>query len=131
MNSFIDFVKDEVLLFDIIFIIIILYNTLKCLTKGFSLSFLSSLKWIVSAIATIILVPRLQPWVSDYVESEFINNVGIGIFIFVVTLFISIVLGKSLGRTITWAGLGSVDKSFGVLFGLFKGYVVTVFFFLF
>jgi membrane protein required for colicin V production len=131
MNSFVDFVKDEVLLFDIIFIIIILYNTVKCLTKGFSLSFLSSLKWIVSAIATIILVPRLQPWVSDYIESEFINNVGIGIFVFIVTLFISIVLGKSLGRTITWAGLGSVDKSFGILFGLFKGYVVAVFFSLF
>ena len=129
MNSFVDFLKDEVLLFDIIFIIIILYNTVKCLTIGFSLSFLSSLKWIVSAIATIILVPKLQPWVSDDVESEFITNVGIGIFIFVVTLFISIVLGKSRGRTITWAGLGSVDKSFGVLFGLFKGYVVTVFFF--
>ena len=129
MNSFVDFLKDEVLLFDIIFIIIILYNTVKCLTIGFSLSFLSSLKWIVSAIATIILVPKLQPWVSDYIESEFINNVGIGIFVFIVTLFISIVLGKSLGRTITWAGLGSVDKSFGTLFGLFKGYVVAVFFF--
>ena len=43
-------------------------------SQGFSLSFLS-LKWIVSAIATIILVPKLQPWVSDYIESEFINNV--------------------------------------------------------
>ena len=129
MNSFIDFVKDEVLLFDIIFIIIILYNTLKCLTKGFSLSFLSSLKWIVSAIATIILVPRLQPWVRDYIESEFINNVGIGAFVFIVTLFLSIVLGKSLGRTVKWTGLGSVDKSFGILFGLFKWYIVAVCFF--
>ena len=129
MNSFVDFIKDEVLLFDIIFIIIILYNTVKCLTKGFSLSFLSSLKWIVSAIATIILVPRLQPFVSDYIDSEFINNVGIGIFVFVVTLFISIILGKALGKTITWTGLGSVDKIFGSFFGLFKGYVVAVCFF--
>ena len=129
MNSFLDFLKDDILMFDIIFIIIILYNMLKCLSQGFSLSFLSSLKWIVATIATIILVPRLQPWVSDYIESEFINNVGIGIFVFIVTLFVSIVLGKSLGRTVTWTGLGSVDKSFGILFGLFKGYVVAVCFF--
>ncbi|MDC0449853.1 CvpA family protein [Pelagibacteraceae bacterium] len=126
MNSFIEFLKDDILLFDIIFIIIILYNTFKCLSQGFSLSFLSSLKWIVSAIATIILVPKLQPWVSGYVESEFINNVGIGVFVFIVALFISIVLGKSIGRTVKWTGLGSVDKSFGILFGLFKGYVVAV-----
>ena len=76
-------------------VIIILYNTVKCLSQGFSLSFLSSLKWIVSAVATIILVPKLQPWVSDYIESDFINNVGIGVFVFIVTLFLSIVLGKS------------------------------------
>jgi membrane protein required for colicin V production len=126
MNSFIEFLKHDILLFDIIFIIIILYNTFKCLSQGFSLSFLSSLKWIVSAIATIILVPKLQPWVSSYVESDFINNVGIGAFVFIVALFISIVLGKSIGRTVKWTGLGSVDKSFGILFGLFKGYIVAV-----
>tara|TARA_B100000767_G_C19393832_1_gene380972 strand:- start:23 stop:568 length:546 start_codon:yes stop_codon:yes gene_type:complete len=129
MNSFIDFIKDEVLLFDIFFVLIILYNVIKCLSLGFSLSFLSSLKWVVSAVVTIVLVPKLQPWVGNYIESEFVHNIGIGIVIFVVTLFISIVLGKSLGRTVTWTGLGSVDKSFGILFGLFKGYVVAVCFF--
>ena len=129
MSSFIDFLKEDILLFDIIFVIIILYNSAKCLSQGFSLSFLSSLKWIVSAIATIVLVPRLQPWVSDYIESEFINNIGIGVFVFILTLFLSIVLGRSLGRTVKWTGLGSVDKSFGIFFGLFKGYVVAVCFF--
>ena len=129
MSSFVNFIQDEVLLFDIIFVLIILYNAIICLSQGFSLSFLSSLKWIASVVTTIILVPKLQPWVSDYIESEFINNIGIGIFVFVLTLFVSIVLGKSLGRTVTWSGLGSVDKSFGVLFGLFKGYLVAVCFF--
>ena len=129
MSSLVDFIKNEILLFDIIFIIIIFYNTIKCLSQGFSLSFLSSLKWVVSVITTIILVPRLQPWVSDYIESDFINNVGIGIFIFILTLFLSIVLGRSLSRTVTWTGLGSVDKSFVILFGLFKGYLVAVCFF--
>jgi len=126
MSNFIEFAKEEVLLFDVIFVLIVLYNIIKCFAEGFSLSFLSFLKWIVSTITTIILVPVLQPWVSNYIESEFINNVGIGVVIFIVTLFISVLLGKSIGRTVTWTGLGSVDKSFGILFGLFKGYVVTV-----
>ena len=129
MSDFIEFFKTEFLLFDIIFILIILYNIIKCFSQGFSLSFISSLKWVVAAVTTIVLVPVLQPWVSNYIESEFINNIGIGIFIFVFTLFISIVLGKALGRTVTWTGLGSVDKSFGIIFGIFKGYVVAVCFF--
>ena len=35
------------------------------------------MKWIISTIITIILVPKLQPIVGDYIESEFINNVGL------------------------------------------------------
>ena len=129
MNDVLEFIREDVLLFDIFFILIILYNIIKCLSQGFALSFLSSLKWIVSVITTIVLVPKLQPWVSNYIESEFINNVGIGIFIFIITLFASIVVGKSFGRTVKWTGLGSVDKSFGIFFGVFKGYVVAVCFF--
>ena len=40
------------------------------------------MKWVLSTITTIILVPKLQPVVSEYIESEFINNVGLGILIF-------------------------------------------------
>ena len=126
MNNLIEFIKEDILFFDIIFILVVLYNIIKCFSDGFSLSFLSSLKWIISVIATIIFVPKLQPWVSNYVESDFINNVGIGVFVFIITLFITIILGKAIGRTVIWTGVGSVDKSFGFLFGIFKGYVVVV-----
>ena len=126
MNNLIEFIREDILFFDIIFVLVILYNIIKCFSDGFSLSFLSTLKWIVSIITTIIFVPKLQPWVGNYVESGFINNVGIGVFVFIITLFISIILGKAIGRTVTWTGVGSVDKSFGLLFGFFKGYIFAV-----
>jgi membrane protein required for colicin V production len=126
MNSIIEFVKEDILFFDIIFILLIVYNIIKCFSDGFSLSFLSSLKWFISVVLTIIFVPMLQPWVSNYIESDFIHNIGIGIFVFIITLFITIIFGKAMGRTVTWTGVGSVDKSFGIFFGVFKGYVVAV-----
>ncbi len=129
MNNLIEFIKEDILFFDIIFVLLILYNIIKCFSDGFSLSFLSSLKWIASIIATIIFVPKLQPWVGNYIESDFIHNVGIGVSVFVITLFVSIVFGKAIGRTVTWTGVGSVDKSFGIIFGIFKGYVVAAFLF--
>ena len=113
-------------LFDIIFVIVMIYNIIQCFLKGFSLSFISFMKWIISIIVTIILVPKLQPWVGEYIESEFINSFGLGAFVFVFSLFVTIVIGKSLGRAVTWTGLGSIDKSFGLIFGLFKGYIVAV-----
>ena len=112
--------------FDLFFFIILFYNVLQCFLKGFSLSLISFMKWIVSAILTIIFVPKFQPLVSDYIESEFINNVGLGVVIFIFTLFLTIVIGKSLSRAVTWTGVGPIDKTFGLLFGFFKGYIVSI-----
>tara|TARA_B100001057_G_scaffold486971_1_gene568946 strand:+ start:218 stop:637 length:420 start_codon:yes stop_codon:yes gene_type:complete len=84
------------------------------------------MKWILSTVITIILVPKFQPLVSEYIQSEFVNNIGLGVAIFIFTLFITIVIGKTLSKTITWTGVGAIDKGFGLLFGLFKGYIVSV-----
>ena len=86
MSDLVEFIKNHFLIFDLVFILIIIYNIFKSFAQGFSLSFLTSLKWIVAAIATIIFVPQLQPWVNDYIQSDFINNVGIGIVVFILTL---------------------------------------------
>ena len=112
--------------FDIFVFIIVIYNVIQCFFKGFSLSLISFSKWILSTVVTIILVPKLQPIVSDYIQSQFINNVGLGIAIFILTLFITIVIGKTLSKAITWTGVGSIDKVFGFLFGFLKGYIVCI-----
>jgi membrane protein required for colicin V production len=113
-------------LLDVFFLIILTYNVVQCFLKGFSLSLISFMKWILSTVVTIILVPKLQPLVSEYIQSEFINNLGLGIAIFILTLFTIILIGKTLSKAVTWTGVGSIDKVFGFLFGFFKGYVVSI-----
>ena len=112
--------------FDLFFFIVLSYSVIQCFLKGFSLSLISFMKWILSTVITIMLVPKFQPIVSKYIDSEFVNSVGLGVAIFVFTLFITIIIGKSLGRAVTWTGMGSIDKAFGFLFGVFKGYIVSV-----
>ena len=126
IDNFFDAVANSVNLFDIFVVIIFIYFVFQCFVKGFSLSLISFMKWIISLVVTIILVPRLQPIVSEYIESQFINNVGLGMLIFIFTLFLTILIGKALGKAITWTGVGSIDKVFGIFFGFFKGYVVAV-----
>ena len=126
IGSFFERILNDFNLFDLFFLIILIYSVIQCFFKGFSLSLISFMKWILSTIVTIILVPKLQPVVSEYIESEFINNVGLGVVIFIFTLFLTIVIGKSLSRAVTWTGVGPIDKTFGLLFGFFKGYLVSV-----
>ncbi len=113
-------------LLDVFFLIILIYCVIQCFIKGFSLSLISFMKWVLSTLVTIILVPKFQPIVSDYIQSEFVNSIGLGITIFIFTLFLTILIGKTLSRAITWTGVGSIDKGFGFLFGFFKGYIVSV-----
>ena len=126
IQDFFEYFTKSTNIFDLAVIIVFLYNIVQCFVKGFSLSLISFMKWIVSAIITIILVPKLQPVASKYIQSEFINNVGLGIAIFIFTLFIIILVGKLVGKAVTWTGVGSIDKVFGFLFGFIKGYIVSV-----
>jgi len=125
-NSFFENLIDNINLFDVFFLIILIYSVIQCFLKGFSLSLISFMKWILSLVITIILVPKFQPLVSEYIRSEFINSVGLGIAIFIFTLFITILIGKTLSKAVTWTGVGQIDKVFGFIFGFFKGYIVSV-----
>ena len=126
MTNIIDFIQNNISAFDIVAFLIIFYSIAQCAAKGFMLSLLSFSKWLLALIITIILVPKINPWVQDYIESEFIADIGLGIFIYIISLFIIINIGKAISSAVTYSGLGSVDKTFGVIFGIFKGYVICV-----
>ena len=126
MPDVIESIQSNISAFDLIVFLIVVYSMAQCAAKGFMISLLSFSKWLLALIITIILVPKLNPWVQDYIESRFITDIGLGVFIYIVSLFIIINIGKAIGRAVTWSGFGSVDKTFGLIFGIFKGYVICV-----
>ena len=79
IENFFQNIFKNINLFYFYFFFIFIYFVIQCFSKGFTLSLISFMKWVLSTIITIILVPKLQPIVSEYIQSEFINNVGLGI----------------------------------------------------
>ena len=126
MPDIIESIQSSISAFDLIVFLIVVYTMAQCTAKGFMISLLSFSKWLLALIITIILVPKLNPWVEDYIESKFITDIGLGIFIYIISLFIIINIGKAISSAVTYSGLGSVDKTFGLIFGIFKGYVICV-----
>mgnify|MGYP001189453198 CR=1 FL=1 len=126
MHNFINFIQNSISAFDLIIFLIIFYSMAQCAAKGFMLSLLSFAKWLLALIITIILVPKFNPIVQEYIDSKFIADIGLGIFIYLISLFIIINIGKAISSAVTYTGLGSVDKIFGLIFGIFKGYVIGV-----
>tara|TARA_Y100000590_G_scaffold298744_1_gene336797 strand:- start:7522 stop:8067 length:546 start_codon:yes stop_codon:yes gene_type:complete len=126
MDNFVSFINENITLFDTVFLIFIIYFSIQCLINGFVLSLISFLKWILALIITIKLFPIIEPFASDYIDMDkYAFVIGLGIFIYAISLFVLIILGKSLGK-ISYAGIGSADKIFGFFFGIFKGYVFAV-----
>ena len=122
----IDFIQNNISAFDLIVFLIIFYSMVQCAAKGFMISLFSFSKWLLALVITIVLVPKLNPWVQGYIESKFITDISLGIFIYIISLFIIINIGKAISSAVPWSGLGVVDNTFGLFFGIFKGYIFCI-----
>ena len=126
MDSTLEFIRNNISFFDIVVVLITIYSIAQCTAKGFIISLLSFSKWLIALVITIVLVPKLSPWIEDYIESKFVADIGLGILIFIISLFVIINISKAISSAVTWSGLGMVDKTFGSIFGIFKGYIICV-----
>tara|TARA_Y100001960_G_scaffold69846_1_gene73825 strand:- start:293 stop:841 length:549 start_codon:yes stop_codon:yes gene_type:complete len=126
MSEVIEFIQSNISAFDLIVSLIVIYSMAQCAAKGFMMSLLSFSKWLIALVVTIILVPKFNPFLKDYIESRFVIDIGFGIFVYILSLFVIIYIGRAIAKVVTYTGLGSVDKTFGLLFGIFKGYVICV-----
>ena len=122
----IDTIFNYLTLFDVIYATITLLAVIQCSKKGFTLSLLSTSKWILAIIITIIVVPKLKPWANNYIKSDYAIDIGLGIVVFLLTIFIILLVSRGINKVIKYSGLGGLDSFFGFLFGFLKGYIVSV-----
>ena len=112
--------------FDLLYSLITIYFLFQCTKKGFVLSVLSASKWILAYIVTIFLFPKIKPYLKDIIDSEYVLDITLSIFLFIIVIFIILLTNKGIGKAINYTGLGKLDRIFGFFFGFIKGYVVCV-----
>ncbi len=119
-------ILNSISFFDLLVIIITILSLIKCTRKGFVLSVLSASKWLLAYIITLILFPKLKPFVEDIIDNEYVLDVALGISIFVVVIFIILLINKGISKTVSYTGLGKLDTLFGFLFGFVRSYIISV-----
>ena len=125
VNTFQDFLG-EVSVIDFLYLVVTIFSLIQCYSKGFVLSILSMAKWIVAYVITLILFPRVKPYFKDIIDSEYVLDIGLGIAIFVVVIFLILLINKAISKAISYTGIGGLDKTFGFFFGFIKAYIVSV-----
>ena len=113
-------------IFDLIYIVITILYLIQCSIKGFVLSLLSAAKWLLAYILTLILFPKVKPYVNDIIDNEYVLDILLGISIFVVIIFLILLINKGIKKTVKYTGMGKVDSFFGFFFGFVKGYIISV-----
>tara|TARA_Y100000590_G_scaffold369339_1_gene430523 strand:- start:1198 stop:1740 length:543 start_codon:yes stop_codon:yes gene_type:complete len=125
METFLE-LFDKISSFDLIYIVITILSLIKCSRRGFILSILAASKWLLAYVVTLILFPRAKPYVEGIIDNEYILDIGLGISIFIIVIFVILLINKGVGKAVTYSGLGSLDKFFGFLFGFIRSYVIVV-----
>ena len=124
-----DAIKDfflETSIIDIFYLVITILSLIKCSKKGFVLSILAMAKWLLAYIITLILFPRVKPYLKDIIDNDYVLDVGLGISIFVVVIFLILMINKGISKAVSYSGLGSLDTVFGFFFGFIRAYIISV-----
>ena len=121
----IDFYKATSIL-DLVYILITIFSLFKCFKKGFVLSVLSMAKWFLAYILTLLIFPILKPYLKDIIDNEYVLDIGLGISVFIIVIFLVLLINKGLSKAIRYTGIGSLDTIFGFFFGFIRAYIISI-----
>ena len=126
MQDFVvDFYKTTNVL-DILYLVITIFSLIRCYKKGFVLSILSMAKWFLAYLITLVIFPRVKPYLKGTIDNEYVLDIILGITIFVIVIFLILIINKGISKAVRFTGLGSLDTMFGFSFGFIKAYIISV-----
>ena len=125
LEIIIDFYKSTSII-DLIYLIITILSLIKCYKKGFVLSILSMAKWLFAYVITLIIFPRVKPYLKDIIDNEYVLDISLGVAIFIIVIFLVLMINKGISKAVKYSGLGRVDTVFGFFFGFIRSYIICV-----
>ena len=83
-------------------------------------------KWLFAYILTQIIFPKVKPYLENIIDNEYVLDIGLGIAIFVVVIFIILMINKGISKAVRYTGIGSLDTVFGFFFGFLRAYIISI-----
>ena len=117
---------NSISIIDLIYIVITILSLIKCYSKGFVLSVLAMAKWLLAYILTLIIFPKIKPYVKNIIDNEYVLDISLGITIFVFVIFLVLMINKGISKSIRYTGIGSLDTVFGFFFGFIRAYIISI-----
>ena len=93
-------------------------------------------KWLLAYIITLVFFPKIKPFLKDTIDNEYVFDVGLGVAIFIIVIFLVLLVNKGISKAVRYTGIGSLDTIFGffldlldpilLLFVYFQEYILFI-----
>lgn len=116
---------DNLHTFDFVVAGVVLLSGVLAFMHGFVREVLSIATWIGAAAVAIAGYPMAREVAGAYIPSPLVADFAAGALLFVGAFLIFAVIARAIGRAFESAdGLGPINRSLGLLFGLFRGLAI-------
>lgn len=113
-------------LVDYAVVIVLVVSALFSTLRGMTREFLGILGWVISVFVAKLSAPALEPMISDIINIEGLSAALSWALPFAITVVVWFVIASLMSPGLKRAGLGSLDRWLGVIFGLARGYVIVL-----
>lgn len=112
--------------FDFVVAGVVLLSGVLAFMHGFVREALSIASWIGAAAIAIAGYPMAREVAGAYIPSPLVADFAAGALLFVGAFLILAIVARAIGRALESAdGLGPINRSLGLLFGLFRGLLIA------
>jgi membrane protein required for colicin V production len=107
-------------------ILVLITSAIFSILRGMTREFLGLVGWVVSVVVAHFARPVLEDPIADVINAEGLSGALAWGLPFAATVIVWFLLASLLSPGLTRAGLGSLDRWFGVIFGLIRGYLLVL-----
>ncbi len=111
---------------DIIFIVVIIFFTVRCIIKGFVTEFLSMAAVIGGIGAGIFFSGSISRYIDLYIGKSAWNYLISFLILFIIVYLIIKMIEKMLCRFVERVELEQLDRALGLFLGVFEGAVIVL-----
>lgn len=110
---------------DIIVAVVLVLSAGFAYMRGFVRELLAIVAWVGAALITFYGYTYVAPFAERFVPKGPLANISAGAVVFIVALIVLSIVTGTVSKQVAHSGMSSVDRLFGLLFGLVRGAVLV------
>jgi len=110
---------------DIIVLVVLVLSAGFAYMRGFVRELLAIVAWVGAALVTVYGYIHVAPFAERVVPKGPMANIAAGAAVFIVALIVFSIITGTVAKRVAQSGLSSVDRLFGLVFGLARGAVLV------